>query len=53
MVSQRVDVPPPADVPDYLIPKPGVQYVSTYSEEFMEKTTKSDAFKNLMETLFK
>ena len=53
MVSQRVDVPPPADVPDYLIPKPGVQYVSTYNEEFMEKTTKSDAFKNLMETLFR
>jgi len=53
MVSQRVDVPPPADVPDYLIPKPGVQYVSTYSEEFMEKTTKSDSFKNLMETLFR
>ena len=53
MVSQRVDVPPPAEVPDYLIPKPGVQYVSTYNEEFMEKTTKSDAFKNLMETLFK
>jgi hypothetical protein len=44
---------PPAEVPDYLIPKPGVHYVSTYNEEFMEKTTKSETFKNLIETLFR
>ena len=53
MVSQRVDVPPPDDVPDILIPKVGVQYVSTYNEEFTENTIVSDAFKTLMETTFR
>lgn len=53
MVSQRVDVPPPDDVPDILIPKVGGQYVSTYNEEFIETTSGSETFKTLMETTFR